>query len=409
MEPVYDVVVVGGGPAGSMTGYHSAKAGLRVAILDAKDFPRNKACGGGLQMRAMAHLPFDLSPVLRGTMRKMTLSYALRQPVTRTYPQPLVQGILRTEFDQFLLERAASAGAHVRQRCRVSGYTAGGRRPLTVHSSNGDLKCHLLVGGDGANSVVGQSLNTRDRFFWQTAIHCEIPAEYLNPDALDDECMRVDWGSLPSGYAWVFPKNGYVNVGAGGPVKIARMLRPYLARFVEAIGLLKRPLPPESFTGHHLPTLTRATRLAGERVLLVGDAAGLVEPFTGDGISFAVHSALVASNCIYNALASGKVDVSEYQRLLRMEVGTELFWSRKVVTLSVAFPKLIYRLFRNNDSVWRTFCRILRGEESFQQLKKEILGPLEFAWRAVDAFTQLRERKALAEPRWPSVLGESSV
>jgi hypothetical protein len=83
-------------------------------------------------------------------------------------------------------------------------------------------------------------------------------------------------------------------------------------------------------------------------------------------------------------------------------VGPELFWSRKLVTLSVAFPKLVYRLFQHKDSVWQTFCKILRGEESFQKLTKEILGPLEFAWNAVDTITQFRERKLLGESASPA-------
>jgi geranylgeranyl reductase family protein len=400
---VFDAIVVGAGPAGSMTGYHLAKAGLRVAILDAKNFPRIKACGGGLQSRAAASLPFDISPVLRGTMRKMSLSFGLMPPVTRTYPEPLVHSILRSEFDYFLLERARQAGVEFFQGVRTLGYTADRRRPVTVHSDSGDLECRMLVGADGANSVVGRSLNARDQFFWQAAIYCEIPESALDRDGLDPECMRVDWGSLPSGYAWIFPKHGYVNVGAGGPTKIARMLRPYLTRFVDSVGIMK---PGSSanlkFTGHQLPTLTRATRLASERVLLVGDAAGLVEPFTGDGISFACHSARLAAECIARAFAGGNLDLSEYQRILRSQVGPELFWSRKLVTLSVAFPKLVYRLFQHKDSVWQTFCKILRGEESFQKLTKEILGPLEFAWNAVDTITQFRERKLLGESASPA-------
>lgn len=209
--------------------------------------------------------------------------------------------------------------------------------------------------------------------------------------------MRIDWGSLPSGYGWVFPKRGYVNVGAGGPVRIGRLLRPYVSRYVQSLDLLKNGAAERlRFNGHQLPTVTRRTRFANRKVLLVGDAAGLVEPFTGDGMSSACHSARVAAECIRQALESGNPDASAYDDKLWTEIGAELLVSRKLLSLSVAFPEFIYRLFRQNDRIWHTFCRILRGEESFRRLKKDILGPLEYAWKALDLITQRRERKALA-------------
>jgi geranylgeranyl reductase family protein len=401
----FDVIVAGGGPAGSITGYHLARAGLRTAVLDAQKFPRAKPCGGGLQARAALQIPFDVSEVLRGTMRHVRFSFGLTEPCTRTYHEPLVYGVLRSEFDAFLLERAAEAGASIRQPVRVWSFDAPADGPVVVHTDRGDFTAWCLVGADGANSVVGRLLNARGDYFWQAAVYCEIPVESLNSGALAEECMQIDWGTLPSGYAWVFPKRGYVNVGAGGPVRIARLLRPYVSRFLESKQLLKPGrLEQLTFTGHQLPTLTRRTRLANRRILLVGDAAGLVDPFTGDGISFACHSARLAAECIAQALGLATPDLSGYQQKLKSELARELLISRRVLALSVAFPNFVHRLFRQNDRLWQTFCRILRGEESFLRLKKDILGPLEFAWRAVDLLARRLEEKALGAPGLPEIL-----
>jgi flavin-dependent dehydrogenase len=130
-------------------------------------------------------------------------------------------------------------------------------------------------------------------------------------------------------------------------------------------------------------------------VVLVGDAAGLVEPFTGDGISFACHSAATAAKCICEALSSGLPDLRSYAAAIRSELLEELSWSRKLLSLSVAFPGYVYRLFKENDAVWHIFCKVLRGEESFGKLKSEILGPFAFASRLIDAFTLRREKKAI--------------
>jgi len=406
----YDVIVIGGGPAGSLTGYHLAKAGLRVAILDAKRFPREKPCGGGLQARAARTIPFDLTHLLRGTMRNMALSFALNEPLIRTYTEPLVYSVLRTEFDHYLLECSQRAGAAVFEGVRIHGFEAGGDGRAFVRTEAGDFEADCLVGADGANSVVSRLLNNREDYFWQAGVYCEVPEELLNGHSISRECMRIDWGSLPSGYAWAFPKRGYVNIGAGGPVKMARFLKRYAAAFARSTHIVKAgALERLTFVGHQLPTLTRRTRVAGRNVLLVGDAAGLVEPFTGDGLSLACHSARLAAETIREALGSGSRDVSVYDGRLKSEVDAELFWSRKVLALSTAFPSLVHRLFRHNDAVWLTFCRILRGEDSFQRLKKEILGPLEFAWKAIELVTERRERKVLGAPDLPGLLRQSSL
>lgn len=392
----YDVIVIGGGPSGSMTAYFLAKAGVRTALIDADVFPRSKPCGGGLQARTLLDIPFDLSHLFRGTMHRMSLSFALCDAWTRAYPQPLVYSVLRSEFDYHLLRCAESAGVAVYQASPLRGLDLNGGGPVSVRIDGKELRAHCLVGADGANSVVRGLLNGREDYFWQAAVYCEVPDELVNPDTVQQDCMMVDRGTLPSGYAWVFPKVGYVNIGAGGPVTMARHLKRYVMAFIDTRRLLKSSLPERwGLIGHQLPTLTARTRLAGRRVVLVGDAAGLVEPFTGDGISLACRSARVASDCIYQALNSGVIDLNEYHDRLLAQIGGELLWSRKLLSISMSFPRLIHHLFKNNDRVWQTFCKTLRGEESFQRLKKDVLGPFEFAWKAIDLFTQLRERNIL--------------
>ncbi|HZT39811.1 MAG TPA: geranylgeranyl reductase family protein [Bryobacteraceae bacterium] len=392
----YDVVVVGGGPAGAMTAYHLARAGLRVAVFEARRFPRDKACGGGLQLRAARRIPFDISPIVRGTMRRMSVSYGLKDFHTRASSDPLVYTVLRSEFDEHLIRCAELAGAFLFQNTPGHAFHVASGGKLTIETGRGVFTADCLVGADGANSRVRPFLNSRSEYFWQAAVYCEIPEHMLNTDEMQWDCMTVDWGTLPSGYAWAFPKNGYVNLGAGGPTAMAKYLKTYAARFAESSRVVKRGLAQQlKFIGHQLPTLTRATRVAKSSVLLVGDAAGLVEPFTGDGISFACESAEIAARCIRDALGIGKRDLSAYSEEIMRALRDELFSSRKLLSLSVAFPKQIYRLFRYNDRVWQSFCRVLRGEETFEQLKRDVLGRFYFASRAVEWFTHKWENRML--------------
>jgi flavin-dependent dehydrogenase len=212
--------------------------------------------------------------------------------------------------------------------------------------------------------------------------------------------MRVDWGTLPSGYAWIFPKDGFVNIGVGFPNALGRLARPYLSRFLESEGALKPgAVETLAFKGHQLPTLTETTKLSKGAVVLVGDAAGLVEPFTGDGISYALHSAEIAAEVISRNLDRPRLELEEYDQRVRVEIGCEIMWSRKLLSFFVTFPRLVHEVLRRNDKVWAAFCRVLRGEDSFRVFRRKKTGPFEFLWAPVDAFSERYERRILLDPQ----------
>ncbi|MCW5983221.1 MAG: geranylgeranyl reductase family protein [Bryobacteraceae bacterium] len=395
----HDVIVVGGGPAGSLTAYHLAKAGLEVAILDAKRFPRDKPCGGGVQQRASQRIPFDWKSVVRGAMDAVEFSFGFEQRFRKTSPQPLVYSVLRTEFDELLLQAAIGAGAELSAGERVLSVGYESPDVVVVQTDRRGLRARFVVGADGANSMVGKNLNARGNFFWQVALYSEIPDRHVNGAASENSRMRIDWGSLPSGYAWVFPKHGSVNVGVGCPVAIGRYLRPYLSAFLQKEKILKPGAESNlRFSGHQLPTLTGRTKLATGRILLVGDAAGLVDPFTGDGISQACHSAEVAADTLVRNWDASDPVPAIYSERVWSEIGSDLLWARRLLSYAVSFPHLIYRLVRGNDSIWQAFCGVLMGEVSFKAFKKKVLGPLEVFWMPIQYFVESYEARKLADP-----------
>jgi geranylgeranyl reductase family protein len=393
----YDAIIVGGGPAGSLTAYHLAKGGARVALLDAQRFPRDKPCGGGVQWKAAERIPFDWEKVKRGSLHGLTFSYGYAENFTKKYPEPLVHSVLRTEFDELLLRTASDAGAEILEGVKVNS-VRNEAMDATVETESGNFAARFVVGADGANSVVRSTVGQRSAHFWQVGLSCEVPEEYIVPGSIDYDCMRVDWGTLPSGYAWIFPKRGFVNIGVGCPSTIGRMLRPYLMEFLDREKVLKPGTAERlKFGGHQLPTLTSETRIARESVLLAGDAAGLIEPFTGDGISFGLHSAEIAAQTILHSLNQPALDAAGYEQRIRNEIGLELGWSRNLQRFFVAFPRMIHEVARRNDKLWAAFCRVLRGEESFRVFRRK-LGVFEFLWLPIDSLTARYERRLLANP-----------
>jgi geranylgeranyl reductase family protein len=393
----FDVIIVGAGPSGSMTGYYLAKAGARVAIFDKHKFPREKACGGGLQVKAAKQIPIDLSPVLRGTLKGITFSFRLGDRYSKKYHHPLVYSVLRTEFDNLLLESAQSAGAKVYDGINVISIVSLKPDLVSVQTDAGEYLCNVLLGADGANSITRKSINALTDYFWQVGLYGEIPEEYLNRHLVDYEQMRVDWGTLPSGYGWIFPKNGYCNIGVGSPTLIGHRLRSYLQDFIEHENILKNgAFDKLRFSGHKLPTITKTTKFYKQSIILVGDAAGFVEPLTGDGISYALHSSHLAAGSILKNLNNGGYDFKDYEIAVRDEIVSELNFSRKLLTLFITFPNIAHEVIKDNDRVWYAFCKVLRGEESYGVFRQMVLGLPKLIWYPLSKFTSFYESRRLS-------------
>ncbi len=390
----FDVVVVGGGPSGALAAYHLARAGVKVLVVDANRFPREKACGGGVQQRASKRIPIEWGGTVHEQLCEVHFSLGMQQSFTRLSGKTLVSSVLRSEFDEYLLMQAKSAGAQIWENCKALSVENSDTGEARVQTARGEVRARYVIGADGANSMVARLLNPRSAYFWQVAMYCEVPEKFLRPGSIPASRMRIDWGTLPSGYAWVFPKQETANIGVGAPAILGRALRPYLQRFLQSEGiLLPGALEKLQLRGHHLPTLTKRTRLSSANSLLVGDAAGLVEPLTGEGISNACHSASIASDYILRSLNGEETE--SYDRRIRREIGIEITHARELLSLAVAFPRLLFKTFKNNDAVWETFCNVLQGAESFDALRKIIMGDLDSLWEPVHTFSCLCERTRL--------------
>lgn len=377
----FDVVVAGAGPAGSLTAYRLARAGLRVALVDAREFPRDKPCGGGVQVRADSKIPFDWSGVVRGTIKNARFGFRMAEQFQKTSSTEIVRCVLRSEFDAFLVEMARHAGATLFLGERVQRL-AEQPGAVEVATSARRLRAHYVVGADGANSVVAPRLNARDTYFWQTAIHVEVPDTEIGSSRFRPDTIVLDWGSLPCGYAWVFPKNGMLNIGVGSPVAFGRSLRKYLDHFLlsEEIDPARLRMKP---AGHQLPTLTRRTNFAGQRILLAGDAAGLVEPLTGEGISYACHSAEILADTLTGHFEQPDAE-ARYAQRIAAEVAPDIVSARQLLTLAIHFPRLFHHVLRTSDRMWEVLCHVLRGDESFKTLRPLLLGPLELLHKPLD-------------------------
>jgi geranylgeranyl reductase family protein len=365
----YDVAVVGAGPSGSTTAYHLAKAGARVLLLDRAEFPREKPCGGGVTARAFERAPVDLTPVVERVIDRVRLSYRLGGSFDYAYNQTLVYMTQRHRMDAYLMQQAVEAGAEFHGGSIVRGLEL--EKDGVRIAANGDVyEAGAVVGADGANGVVARHAGLKPVTDPPVALEANFPYDGEHaPDPLQDT-LALELGSIPGGYGWSFPKADHFNVGCGGWHSQGGKLRPHLTALRTHYGLQGTPML--NIRGHHLPTRDEGAPIVRGRALLVGDAAGLVDPMSGEGIYAAFVSGHLAAARLLRFLDGRDTDLFPYEAAVEREIMPDI---RAAKLLRDAFhytPWPCYFILRRSEHFRTALCQIISGERSYAGLLNAI-------------------------------------
>jgi geranylgeranyl reductase family protein len=357
--------VVGAGPAGSTAAYHLASRGASVLLLDRHRFPRDKPCGGGVTIRAARRLPFALDPVVEDVVDRVELRLGSRVH-DRASAKALVLMTQRRRLDAFLVDAAVRAGADFRDGVRVSQVTvdAGG---VTVAG----VRAAALIGADGANGVVARSLGLCPDPMYGVALEGNLPLAETTPERYGGRVV-FDLGTVRGGYGWVFAKGDHLNIGVGGRSSEGPHLRAHLARFCEAHGTSADRL--RDLRGYRLPVARPGVSLARGRALVCGDAAGLVDPLSGDGIYEAFVSAEYAADAVVDLLAGGAGGLEAYEQRVRARLMRTLALSRAARGALDRFPRLMFR-FAGLEPVQQGLERLARDDPA-SFVARRLTGPL---------------------------------
>ena len=390
----YDVIVVGGGPAGSAAAHTAASAGATVLLLDRARFPRDKPCGGGVNVRAARLLPFDLTPVVEREVTGVRFTVRLGEAVSRRSERVLTYMTRRTRLDAYLADRAVASGAEFRDEEHVADVEANGI--MTVRTRRCRYAGRVLIGADGANGVVARLVGLAGPRRLLVAIEGAASLDAGSPGPWVDT-LALDLGSIAGGYGWVFPKGDHLNVGVGGWKHVAGRLRAYLAQLARRHGLA--PSAVSQVRGHHLPIRPPGVPIVAGRAMLAGDAAGLVDPLSGEGIYAAVLSGRAAAATALDALDGRAPDLLAYQREVDRAVAAEAAISMRLVEAASLVPPA-YRAAVHSERLWEWLCALIGGEASYASLRRRA-GPL---WALVDGVSwaarhssPLRRRAGLPE------------
>lgn len=376
----YDAIVVGAGPAGAVAAYDLGAAGKRVLLVEKMRLPRDKTCGGGLTYKVPQVLPFDVSPVIERTVTAMELSWRLARPARLGHGGPLVHMVCRSRFDAFLVERARRTGqVEVVEAEPVVAVSVDNER-VRVSTRERSFEADYLVGADGATGSVARSLGLMRSRALLPAVESEVECDRDTLRSWQDK-MSIDLGTMPGSYGWVFPKEDHLNVGVGCFSPHAadpRTLNRYAADHLWA--MLGRAARIRKRTGYVLPLREPGAPIQRGRALLVGDAAGLVEGFSGEGIYWAIRSARVAAQAIVQRAASG-LGVPAYQQAIDAQLMPELIEARRLSQLYVSWPRAFYSVPKHWPHACSVICRVLRGEKSYVDVGRRLQPLLRFASR----------------------------
>ncbi len=388
----YDVIVAGAGPAGTTAARLLAERGARVLLLDKQRFPRDKPCGGGVTLRAAALQEIDLSPVVERTVHGVRFTLRLGEPFDRRFEQPLTYMTQRCRLDAHLAERAAEAGAEFHDGVALreidAGFAEASAFNRTVRTASDSYTARVLIGADGANGLVGRTMGLRTEYEEAVALEGNVPYTQDIPEDWRD-VVGLDLGGMAGGYGWVFPKGDHLNVGVGAWKYAGFTLRPKLFELARRYGFAESSV--ENLRGHHLPVRLPGSPIARGGVAVVGDAAGLVDPLSGEGIHMAFASGRLAADEALRVLSGEAADMSGYEAAVDRELQTELTVSRRLQEIFTLAPPPYLAMMRRSDLFWRFFCHLIRGELTYLDFVR-MIGPLRLA---MDFLAGVAEKRRL--------------
>jgi geranylgeranyl reductase family protein len=402
----YDVLVVGGGPAGASAGFWLAQAGRKVLVVEKKRFPRDKTCGDGLTPRAVRQLDdMGLSERL-GDHQRFDGLRSIAHGVTLELPWPDHPRfpsygfvVRRRELDQMVADQAVKAGATFWSASEAvapvveDGIVRGAAVRRDHGAATERVHARYLLVADGANSRFGRALGTSRRRSYPLgmAIRGYFTSPYHDEPWIESHLdLRDREGHHLPGYGWVFPVgDGTVNVGVGllstfqgwKSVNTSKLMDAFVATAPARWGIRPETAcgPP---TGGKLPTGGSVLPKVGPTWLVAGDAAGSINPFNGEGIAYAYETGRLAADVLDVAIATGDgLALRRYPERLNEEYGL-YFRVARLFVRAIGNPAVMRELTRVGmqsrplmEWVLRIMANLLRPEE---------LGPAEVAYRAIE-------------------------
>jgi geranylgeranyl reductase family protein len=382
---MYDLIVIGSGPAGASAARTAAKSGLKTLLLEKDRIPRNKLCGGGVTPKVLKLLDFRLPDELIECVTFATRMHIGKNDYDFKSNRPLAYMTSRSKLDTFLAEKAVEAGAELRDQSPVHGIEQASS-DVEVKTHDGSFRSRILIGADGMGGPTAKAGGFYERWKPQEVAYAIESEVFVGEKAVQDfvgdaSYFDLYFGVSPAGYGWVFPKDDHLTVGIGCRLNKLRDARELFYGFVKrvpALGDVEIPKPRA-----HLIPLGGAAKVPSvrNRMLLAGDCAGFAEPLLGEGIHFSIWGGQIAARVAAEACQEEKYDskfLSRYERYCRDAFGLDFDVAYKIARTSYLEEYDMDRVacfFFGDRKVQHCLVGLMEGSLRYRDAQKQL------AWR----------------------------
>jgi geranylgeranyl reductase family protein len=357
MNRNYDTIIIGAGPAGSTAARFLAAGGNRVLLIEKKKMPRYKVCGGGLVWRARKALATSIKPVIEREFHEIHWKFRDDMNFTVKRPYPLITMVMRDKFDAFLAEEAVNSGAELHDEEEFTEYNIMPDGYVKVSTNKETYRGNHLLAADGLRSTVLRQSGYIDKRIKIPAIEAEITVD--NPHQFDEVVFDVQ--AIDHGYAWIFPKAHHLSVGIAAMPQKNSGLKKRFEEYLTSCGLINHIQTNRQY-GFQIP-LRPHKKVNLDKVLLLGDAAGLADPLVAEGISHAIFSGLWAAEAILNQPAAAGM---AYSKIIKKRLKGQIGAARLFAGLFYEHPGICRMILRSKgDYITDYVTDIFSGKRTY--------------------------------------------
>lgn len=375
MTKVFDVAIIGSGPAGASAALELAKNGISTVIIEKETLPRYKTCGGGFAYRGRRKMPFDVSPVVEKEFFRVDAYFEkIGVHVVSERDEPVISMVMRDDFDNFLVEKAKEHGITLLENHKLKNITF--EDVITLHTTQGDVKTKFVIAADGVLSATAKLTGWEETRLLIPALEYEVEVSPEDFERLS-KSVRLDFDAIPMGYGWCFPKKNHLSIGLASfrrvKVDFKKLYRDYM---VNILGITE--VVSEQMHGFQIPVTPRTDGCVRKGVFLVGDAAGFADPLTAEGISNAIFSGIMAAEAIVASGLDQQKAEENYNTKLNETLIPELKTGVRLSKLFYENEKIRNFLIKKyGDRICEVMTQILMGERTYpanitKQIKKKL-------------------------------------
>lgn len=360
-----DCIIVGGGPAGSSAAYHLAKAGREVLLLEKSALPRYKPCSGAVSPSVAQWFDFDFSPAIDSQITRVRYTWKLGDAIDARLETEPIWSVRREVFDQFLIEQAKAKGAQVKDQTAVTGIEFKGDR-WQVSTANQVLSSRYMIAADGAKGPMASWLGFAAHKVREAGV-----LEIVTERPVKDGAFSFEFGLVKNGCIWSFPKQQGYSIGVSSFIgNSLKDLKTPLSQYAPEFGA---SFEAGTLYTHPLKLWDGNRKLHGDRALLAGEAAAIVDPLTAEGIRPAMFSGMTAAQAVDRALDGDLEAIARYTQIIHESWGADMQWAQRIAGVFFRVPKIGYRVGIKRPTATKRLGQILAGEVSYADIAYRVI------------------------------------